>query len=235
VSTPPILSLRGVSKVFSETGTRIELFRGLDFDLPEAGFVSIMGASGVGKSTLLHILGFLEAPSEGIALFKGGPASGLSDARLSEIRNRELGFVFQFHHLLPGLTVWENALLPLRVGGRLTPAGRDRARALLEEVGLRDRLHHVPSQLSGGERQRAAVARALVNEPAALLCDEPSGNLDAANSEHLHGMLAALGREHGTAVLVVTHDAGLARRAERALVMRDGGLHPADFSATPVA
>src|SRR5215217_1562338 len=156
--TTPILSLRGVSKTFSETGSRIELFRGLDFDLPEAGFVSIMGASGVGKSTLLHILGFLEAPSEGQTLFRGKPASGLSDTRLSEIRNRELGFVFQFHHLLPDLSVWENVLLPLRVGGRLNAAGRDRARALLKDVGLLDRLAHFPSQLSGGERQRAAVA-----------------------------------------------------------------------------
>jgi lipoprotein-releasing system ATP-binding protein len=229
--TSPLLSLRGVSKVFTETGSRIELFRDLDFDLAAGDFVSITGASGVGKSTLLHILGFLEAPTAGRALFKGEAVSGLSDTRLSEIRNREIGFVFQFHHLLPDLTVWENALLPLRVGGNLDGPGRERARALLAEVGLEGRLSHVPGQLSGGERQRAAVARALVNNPAVLLCDEPSGNLDTANSDHLHEMLADLNRDLGVAVLVVTHDMALARRAARPLVMRDGGLREADFSS----
>jgi lipoprotein-releasing system ATP-binding protein len=219
-----LLSLRGVSKVFSETGNRIELFRDLDFDLAAGDFVSITGASGVGKSTLLHILGFLEAPTTGSALFKGEAVSNFSDTRLSQIRNREIGFVFQFHHLLPDLTVMENALLPLRVGGVLDAAGRDRARALLREVGLEGRLDHVPGQLSGGERQRAAVARALVNNPAVLLCDEPSGNLDTVNSEHLHRMLSDLNRNLGVAVLVVTHDVALARLAARPLVMRDGGL-----------
>ena len=227
-----LLSLRGVSKVFSETGSRIELFRDLDFDLAAGDFVSITGASGVGKSNLLLILGCLEAPTAGRALFKGAAVSDFSDARLSEIRNREIGFVFQFHHLLPDLTVWENVLLPLRVGGVLDDAGRERARALLKEVGLEGRLRHVPGQLSGGERQRAAVARALVTSPAVLLCDEPSGNLDTVNSEHLHGMLANLNRDLGVAVLVVTHDAALARQAARPLVMRDGRLQAADFPAS---
>lgn len=230
--TPSLLSLRGVSKIFSETGT-IELFRDLDFDLGAGDFVSITGASGVGKSTLLHILGFLEGPSTGQALFKGEAVSGFSDTRLSEIRNREIGFVFQFHHLLPDLTVLENVLLPLRMGGRLDEAGRERARALLREVGLEARLAHLPSQLSGGERQRAAVARALVNQPAVLLCDEPSGNLDTVNSDHLHRMLEDLNRRLGVAILVVTHDPALARQAARPLVMRDGGLHPAEFSNNP--
>jgi lipoprotein-releasing system ATP-binding protein len=233
--TPPILSLQGVSKTFSETGNRIELFRDLDFDLAAGDFVSITGASGVGKSTLLHILGLLEAPTTGRALFKGEPVSTFTDARLSAIRNREIGFVFQFHHLLPDLTVWENVLLPLRVGGILDEAGRGRARELLREVGLEARLGHVPAQLSGGERQRAAVARALVNRPAVLLCDEPSGNLDTVNSEHLHAMLGDLNRNLGVAVLVVTHDVALARQATRPLVMRGGALHPADFASAPVA
>jgi len=231
-SPAPLLSLRGVSKTFSETGT-IELFRDLDFELAEGDFVSITGASGVGKSTLLHILGFLEASSTGQALFKGEAVSGFSDTRLSEIRNREIGFVFQFHHLLPDLTVLENVLLPLRMGGRLDEAGRTRARTLLGEVGLEARLAHLPSQLSGGERQRAAVARALVNQPAVLLCDEPSGNLDTVNSDHLHRMLEDLNRRLGVAILVVTHDPALARQAARPLVMRDGGLHPAEFSNSP--
>jgi lipoprotein-releasing system ATP-binding protein len=225
----PILSLRGVAKVFTETGNRIELFRDLDFDLASGDFVSVTGASGAGKSTLLHILGLLESPTEGTVLFRGEDVSGLPDARLSRIRNRELGFVFQFHHLLPDLTMLENVLLPLRIGGTgaLDAAGRERARALLTQVGLEARLDHVPAQLSGGERQRAAVARALVRNPSVLLCDEPSGNLDANNSAALHDMLATLSREHGVAVLVVTHDAGLARRAARPLTLRDGKLEPA--------
>ena len=223
----PMLSLRSVAKAFEDTGNRIELFRNLDFDLMNGDFVSITGASGVGKSTLLHILGFLERPSEGTVLFRGEAVSALSDARLSAIRNRDIGFVFQFHHLLPDLTVLENAVLPLRINGNLRKEGIERARMLLAQVGLEQRLNHTPSQLSGGERQRAAVARALVNEPKALLCDEPSGNLDAHNSDHLHNVLADLNRDLGVAVLVVTHDLALARKATRRLVMRDGALHPA--------
>ena len=231
----PILSLKGVAKQFSDTGSRIELFRDLDFDLMPGDFTSITGASGVGKSTLLHILGFLERPTEGRVLFRGEAVSSVSDARLSAIRNREIGFVFQFHHLLPDLTVLENVLMPLRIGGGLRKAGRDRARELLAGVGLEARLEHLPSQLSGGERQRAAVARALVNEPKALLCDEPSGNLDAHNSELLHASLADLNRRLSVAVLVVTHDLSLAAMAARRLVMRDSGLHPADTDAKGTA
>ena len=227
----PILSLRGVAKAFEDTGSRIELFRNLDFDLAPGDFVSITGASGVGKSTLLHILGFLERPTEGEVRFQGEAVSLLSDARLSAIRNREIGFVFQFHHLLPDLTVWENTLLPLRIGGSLGRAGRERARQLLNQVGLEQRLEHLPSQLSGGERQRAAVARALVNNPKVMLCDEPSGNLDVRNAQHLHEILSDLNRDLSVALLVVTHDIALARRAAKPLVMRDGGLHPDDGAA----
>ncbi len=226
--TTPLLSLRGASKVFTETGNRIELFRDLDFDLGAGDFVSITGASGAGKSTLLHILGLLESPTAGAVRFRGEDVSGLGDARLSRVRNREIGFVFQFHHLLPDLSALENVLLPLRIAGTLDAAGRARAESLLAEVGLGDRMEHIPARLSGGERQRAAVARALVNKPAVLLCDEPSGNLDTRNSDHLHGMLAALNRDHGVAVLVVTHDAALARLATRPLALRDGRLHSAE-------
>jgi lipoprotein-releasing system ATP-binding protein len=225
--TTPILSLRGVAKEFTETGSRIELFRDLDFDLAPGDFVSITGASGAGKSTLLHILGLLERPTAGTVAFRGENVSGLGDARLSRVRNRDIGFVFQFHHLLPDLTALENTLLPLRIAGRLDAAARDRALSLLRRVGLEERLHHVPSRLSGGERQRAAVARALVNGPSVLLCDEPSGNLDTRNSESLHALLADLNRDAGVAVLVVTHDASLARRAARPLALREGRLLPA--------
>lgn len=224
-----ILSLRAVSKTFTETGSRIELFRDLDFDLPQGDFVSITGASGAGKSTLLHILGLLERPTAGDVLFRGENVSRLADTRLSQIRNTELGFVFQFHHLLPDLSVLDNVLLPLRIGGdkSLHADGRARALGLLRDVGLSSRLDHVPSQLSGGERQRAAVARALIRKPAALLCDEPSGNLDEKNSDALHEMLANLSRHEGVAVLVVTHDLALARRAARPLVLHEGRLEPA--------
>jgi lipoprotein-releasing system ATP-binding protein len=223
----PVLALRGVSKVFTETGSRIELFRDLDFELGAGDFVSITGASGAGKSTLLHILGLLESPTAGEVRFRGEAISAFGDTQLSHIRNRDIGFVFQFHHLLPDLTALENVLLPLRIAGRLDAASRARATEILAEVGLADRLDHIPARLSGGERQRAAVARALVNKPSVLLCDEPSGNLDTRNSEQLHGMLAALNRDHGVAILVVTHDAALARLAARPLALRDGRLQAA--------
>jgi lipoprotein-releasing system ATP-binding protein len=223
----PVLALRGVSKVFTETGSRIELFRDLDFELGAGDFVSITGASGAGKSTLLHILGLLESPTAGEVRFRGEAISAFGDTQLSHIRNRDIGFVFQFHHLLPDLTALENVLLPLRIAGRLDAASRARATEILAEVGLADRLDHIPARLSGGERQRAAVARALVNKPSVLLCDEPSGNLDTRNSEQLHGMLAALNRDHGVAILVVTHDAALARLAARPLALREGRLQAA--------
>jgi lipoprotein-releasing system ATP-binding protein len=227
--TSPILSLRGASKVFSEAGNRIELFRDLDFDLAKGEFVAVTGASGVGKSTLLHILGLLERATTGTLRFEGDDVSTLGDARLSRVRNRSIGFVFQFHHLLPDLTALENVMLPLRISGTLGAKGRARAEELLARVGLADRLHHPPAKLSGGERQRAAVARALVNDPSVLLCDEPSGNLDAGNAERLHALLSELNRDQGLAVLAVTHDPALAARSRRALVLRGGALHPAEI------
>ncbi len=220
-----LLRLQAISKVFEETGARIELFRDLDFDLHVGDFVSITGASGVGKSTLLHILGLLESPSQGEVFFRGVAASTLSDARLSAIRNGEIGFIFQFHHLLPDLTVWENVLLPLRIAGDMSK-GSDLARKLLTRVGLDARLEHLPSQLSGGERQRAALVRALVRNPKILLCDEPSGNLDVKNSENLHSILADMNETLGVSVLVVTHDLSLAAMAKQKLVLRGGRLVP---------
>jgi lipoprotein-releasing system ATP-binding protein len=230
--TSPILSLKNATKVFTESGGRIELFRDLDFELGAGEFVAITGASGVGKSTLLHILGLLEQASSGTLRFDGTDVSTLGDARVSRLRNRSIGFVFQFHHLLPDLTALENVMLPLRIGGSLGGKGRARAKELLERVGLGDRLHHVPAKLSGGERQRAAVARALVNGPSVLLCDEPSGNLDAGNAERLHALLSDLNRDQGVAVLAVTHDPALAARAHRALVLRGGALQDAGAPST---
>jgi len=220
----PLLAAEGIQKVFEETGTRIELFRGLDFSIARGDFVAVKGASGVGKSTFLHILGLLDQPTSGRVLFKGRETKGLADKELSGIRNHELGFVFQFHHLLPDLTVKENVLMPVRIAGRLRRADEERALDLIRMVGMDHRLKHLPSELSGGERQRIALARALINNPGILLCDEPSGNLDDKNSEHLHALLLDLNRRLAVAILVVTHDLSLAALAERVYMMEGGGL-----------
>jgi len=226
----PLVELRGVAKSFSETGHEIELFKHLDLRLHRADFVSIMGASGVGKSTLLHIIGLLEKPSEGKVLYRGEAISELTDRKVSGIRNRGIGFVFQFHHLLPDLTVEENVLLPARIGGALNARSKARGLELLELVGLGGRLRHLPNEMSGGERQRAALARALLNEPDLLLCDEPSGNLDSGNARQLHALLADLNSSLGVTILTVTHDAALASLAARSLVLRDGRLENRDLS-----
>ncbi|HLP39862.1 MAG TPA: ABC transporter ATP-binding protein [Fibrobacteria bacterium] len=220
----PLVSLHGISKVFEETGTRIELFRDLDFAIAPGDFISIMGASGVGKSTLLHILGLLDHPTSGRVRFRGKDVSGISDRALSGIRGKEIGFVFQFHHLLPDLTVKENVLMPARIAGGLRRADEEHALELIRLVGMDHRLRHLPNELSGGERQRVALARALINRPGLLLCDEPSGNLDAKNSGLLHAQLIDLNRRLDVAILVVTHDRGLAGLAGRNYVMEGGGL-----------
>ena len=219
-----LISVERISKVFIETGTRIELFRDLDFTIASGDFVAIKGASGVGKSSLLHILGMLDHPTTGRVLFKGKDTSGLSDKSLSAIRNGEIGFVFQFHHLLPDLTVKENVLMPKRIAGGLRRADEERALELIRMVGMDHRLKHLPAELSGGERQRIALARALINNPGILLCDEPSGNLDVKNSEHLHALLLDLNNRLSVAILVVTHDLSLAALAKRVYMMEGGGL-----------
>ena len=219
-----LLQAQRIQKVFQETGTRIELFRDLDFAISPGDFAAIKGASGVGKSTFLHILGLLDHPTSGRVFFKGRDTVGLSDKALSQVRNREIGFVFQFHHLLPDLTVRENVLMPARIDGRLGRAEDERALELIKLVGMEHRLKHLPAELSGGERQRVALARALINNPGILLCDEPSGNLDVKNAAHLHELLLDLNRRLGVAILVVTHDQGLAGHAKKAYVMEGGGL-----------
>ena len=220
----PLLAVEKIQKVFEETGTRIELFKDLDFTIASGDFVAIKGASGVGKSTLLHILGLLDHPTAGRVFFKGQDTGGLSDKQLSAIRNRQLGFVFQFHHLLPDLTVRENVLMPARIGGGLRRADEERALELIRMVGMDHRLKHLPAELSGGERQRIALARALINDPGILLCDEPSGNLDSKNSEALHALLLDLNRRLSVAILVVTHDLNLAALARRVYMMEGGSL-----------
>jgi lipoprotein-releasing system ATP-binding protein len=219
-----LLKAERIQKIFEETGTRIELFRDLDFAIAAGDFVAIQGASGVGKSTFLHILGLLDHPTAGRVLFKGKDTVGLSDKAMSRVRNREIGFVFQFHHLLPDLTVRENVLMPARIDGRLGRAEEERALDLIKLVGMDHRLRHLPAELSGGERQRIALARALMNGPGILLCDEPSGNLDVKNAAALHELLLDLNGRLGVAILVVTHDQGLAGLAKRVFMMEGGGL-----------
>jgi lipoprotein-releasing system ATP-binding protein len=220
-----ILSGRGVRKVFTGgDGRPLEVLGGVEIDVQRGEFVAIVGASGAGKSTLLHLLGALDQPSGGDVWLDGSRYADLSGAALAELRNRKLGFVFQFHHLLREFSALENVMMPLLIGGTAPRAARSRAEELLAHVGLAGRMTHRPAELSGGEQQRCAVARALVHDPQVVLADEPTGNLDHANSEALHELLFRLAREFETAVVVVTHNRQLAARADRILLLEDAHL-----------
>jgi lipoprotein-releasing system ATP-binding protein len=190
--------------------------------------VAIVGESGAGKSTLLHVLGALERPSAGRIRLAGQAVEGLADGALDALRNRTVGFVFQFHHLLREFSALENVMMPLRIAGEDTAAARERAAGLLERVGLASRLHHRPGALSGGEQQRTAVARALAGRPSVLLADEPSGNLDRYNAEALHDLFAELARDQSLGLVVVTHNQSLASRADRVLSLGGGRLVQSD-------
>jgi lipoprotein-releasing system ATP-binding protein len=207
-------------------GGLLPVLDGVQLAVAPGEMVAVVGASGAGKSTLLHLLGALDAPTSGEVRIEGRPVAGLADEELSELRNRRIGFVFQFHHLLREFSALENVMMPMRVGGRPPAEARARAADLLERVGLGSRMHHRPSELSGGEQQRAAVARALVMEPAVVLADEPSGNLDHANGERLHDLLASLAGDLATAMVIATHNRSLAARAHRVLLLENGVLRP---------
>jgi lipoprotein-releasing system ATP-binding protein len=219
-----VLEARGIHKEFPSGEGRLEVLRGVDLEVAAGGTVSVTGESGAGKSTLLHILGGLERPTRGSVRLAGAEIDRLDDRALSALRNRWVGFVFQFHHLLMDFSALENAMMPLLLAGEERGYARRAARAVLERVGLGGRLSHRPRQLSGGEQQRVAVARALVHEPRLVLADEPSGNLDERNSELLHDLLFELVRERGVALVVVTHDRDLAGRTARRLRLEDGIL-----------
>ena len=222
----PALSARGIRKSYAVPGGRLEVLRGLDLEVPRGMLLAIVGASGTGKSTLLNVLGTLDQPDEGFLELGGEKLAGLNETQRCRLRMRLLGFVFQFHHLLPEFTAEENVMMPLLLAGRDFEQARTRARSLLESVGLADRAEHVPSELSGGEAQRVAVARALAPEPRLLLADEPSGNLDAAAAARLHSLLSSLARERHQTVVIVTHDDRLAATADRVLRLEEGRLTP---------
>ena len=205
-------------------GGLITVLDGVNLQVGRGEMVAIVGASGAGKSTLLHLVGALDRPTRGTVVIDGERVDGLADEQLSALRNRRVGFVFQFHHLLREFTALENVMMPLRIGGWDSRVSRTRATELLERVGLGARSKHRPSEMSGGEQQRTAVARALAVDPAILLADEPSGNLDHANSERLHDLFVELSRDLEIATVVVTHNRSLASRADRVLLLEDGRL-----------
>jgi lipoprotein-releasing system ATP-binding protein len=219
-----LLQCTGLGKVYQEGQVQTTVLQNVSFNLKFGELTSIIGSSGSGKSTLLHLLGGLDLPSVGEVKFKGMSLNGMSSQARANLRNRELGFIYQFHHLLPDFSAIENVAMPLLIGQQSVAQAKAQANKLLSAVGLSHRANHRPSELSGGERQRVAIARALVNNPALVLADEPTGNLDRQNAEAIYSLLIELNQQHGTAFLVVTHDLALASQFDRQLHMHDGQL-----------
>jgi lipoprotein-releasing system ATP-binding protein len=219
-----LLRVEDLHKSFVEGGEEIHVLRGLDLELGMGERVAIVGESGVGKSTLLHILGTLDRPSRGKVIFQDQELSGLSDEALSELRNREIGFVFQFHYLLPDFDAVENVMLPALIQGWEWERARARALKLLEAVGLKDRVSHRPGKLSGGEQQRVAVARSVILEPRLILADEPTGDLDPHTAEEVQELLFRLNEERGVALVVATHNRRFAAKMGTQMELRDGRL-----------
>ena len=213
-----MIEATGIEKSFGS----LKVLKGIDFQAAESEVVSIMGASGAGKSTLLQILGTLSSPDKGTLKINGTDVLKLGRRQLSEFRNRKIGFVFQFHHLLPEFTSLENVMIPALIAGSSERKAKEEAAALLKTLGLEERTEHKPSELSGGEQQRVAIARALINRPAVLYADEPSGNLDSVTKTELHNLFFKLRDEFGQTIIIVTHDPDLARMCDRTLSMRDG-------------
>ncbi|MDU6412230.1 MAG: lipoprotein-releasing ABC transporter ATP-binding protein LolD [Yersiniaceae bacterium] len=224
MSNHPLLQCDSLCKTYQEGKLQTSVLRDVTFAMQPGEMMAIVGSSGSGKSTLLHLLGGLDTPTSGDVVFQGTPLSSMSSRAKAALRNRELGFIYQFHHLLPDFTALENVAMPLLIGTGGAAAAQEKAREMLAAVGLEKRSGHRPSELSGGERQRVAIARALVNNPSLVLADEPTGNLDQRNADSIFELLGELNVRQGTAFLVVTHDLTLARRLTRQLEMRDGRL-----------
>ncbi|WP_294912776.1 lipoprotein-releasing ABC transporter ATP-binding protein LolD [Tatumella sp. UBA2305] len=224
MNNPLLLQCDQLCKRYQEGNLHTDVLRNVSFTLQPGEMAAIVGSSGSGKSTLLHLLGGLDSPTSGDVLFKGQSLNQMSSSAKAELRNRELGFIYQFHHLLPDFTALENVAMPLLIGKKNSSEALQRATEMLAAVGLEKRASHRPSELSGGERQRVAIARALVNRPSLVMADEPTGNLDARNADAIFQLLGELNQIQGTAFLVVTHDLALAKRLNRQMEMRDGQL-----------
>lgn len=224
-----MIELRDIRKTFDS----LQVLKGIDLSIGRGEIVSIVGPSGAGKTTLLQIMGSLDRPDSGQVNYDGTDLFSLSERRLAQFRNRNIGFVFQFHQLLPEFTLEENVAIPAMIGGESRSAAIDRARRLISYLGLSERASHKPAQLSGGERQRVAVARALVREPKVILADEPSGSLDSHNREELHRLFFDLRRDLGQTFVIVTHDDNLAAQADRTVEMRDGQITEIIINNTP--
>jgi lipoprotein-releasing system ATP-binding protein len=223
-----LVIVENLHKSFQHMGRTLEVLRGIDLNIHAGQILAIVGASGAGKSTLLHCIGTLDLPTSGSIRLDGEELTTMSATRLAAVRNRSIGFVFQFHHLLPEFNALENVMLPGLIQGRSKKEMEKRAAALLEEVGLGHRVTHRPGELSGGEQQRVAVARALSLDPKLLLADEPTGNLDSATSEAIHDLFFAINRLHGTTIVVVTHNSAFAESMPRVVRMRDGKVEADD-------
>ena len=220
----PLLSAKNLYKTYKEGKMVTEVLKNVSFDIYPQSLLAIIGSSGSGKSTLLHLLGGLDKPTSGEIIFKSQQLNRLSEQEKAHLRNQEIGFVYQFHHLLPDFTALENVAMPLLIAGTSPNEAKKRAMAMLDSVNLVKRANHRPAELSGGERQRVAIGRALINNPALVMADEPTGNLDKSTADAIFDLLIKLNREHGTAFLVVTHDLVLANKLDQQLIMSDGQL-----------